>query len=262
MKFYMPRSALVAAWLALAPVVALANHVDFFEGGAFSLSATGAPPSSQTLTQTGLPAGAVLGGQRNITLTKTDGRNGSAVNASLLQGTGGNADDNDVAVLFSGSGNARGSLQFRYGRGGDLNANFLDIPNSANDWDRIRVTFGAASTSIDLTVGLFSREDGGLASLTRTYQGGPGSLDFLYSDFSDGAGLSSAFLRNIDQAGLLFASNNSTANNFSFTIQSFNRNGLVAPAAVPEPGTLLLLGVALAGMVLVPRRARSQSRPL
>ena len=261
MFFTQFRSSVAVALLSVAPIGAFANHVDFFENGAFNLT------NNTSSTQMGLPTGTILGGQRATTLTRTAGNNGSGGNAgsvfaSLIEGTtGGTSDNNDVSVLFSGTGIGRGTLLFQYGLGGDLNANFLDIPSSVNDWNRLHLDFGAFSgASLNLTVSLFSREDGGLVSLTQTYTGAAGGFDFLYSAFNSGTGLSNAFLRNIDQVSLTLATNLSTTNNFGFELQSFNRNGSVAPAGtVPEPGSIALLGLGLAALSLVSRRRVKKS---
>ncbi len=249
MKFRKLASTLAVLLFAGAPLAASANHVDFFEDGLFSiLDASG--NGSATSTQTGLPTGNTLGGRRDVTLTSTGG---GTVNASLLQGDAVVGDNNDVSLLFfpSATGNPRGILTLAYGVGGPLNANFLDIPGSVNDWDRLRVVFGANSTASSLvTVSLFSSTADGTAMQSLAYGGGAGNLDFLYSNFT-GDALTQTFLRDIDQASLSITGDA----RFNFVVQSFNRNGSVAPAqAVSEPATLLLFGAGMASMALARRR--------
>ena len=154
-------SAFAAVLLTVAPLCAFASHIDFFEDGAFNLSTS----TGIGQVQNGLPIGTVLGGERWTGLHKNSGDIPALISASLVQGTGGTTDDNDVTVQMSSNGGVGGGvgsyLQFQYGMGNDLNANFLDIPNTMNDWDRIRVTFGTLTSPIDFVeIMLISREYG------------------------------------------------------------------------------------------------------
>ena len=221
---------------------ALANHIDFFDQGPFSISATpGSGPVSAT--QANPPAAAsTLGARRDVTLSSTGGTASASLGPTLGAG------ENDDALVFSVGPQAQGSLLVQIGRGGPLNANFVDIPNSTFDWDRVRVDFGpdsSASPSVQITLA----SDGvGTVSLAKPFGGGDANLDFLLTEFTAANGaFNSSVLRDIDLAGLQVTG----APGGRYALESFDRNGAVAPpsAQVPVPGVAGLLAIGALGLL-------------
>lgn len=227
---------------------ASANHIDFIDSGPFSFSAAGGGgPATQTVD--GLDPALTLGGQRDMTLSVVGPATNTA--SASLSGPFGAANDDD-AMTYTTS--AAGSFSLTNGAGGDLNANFLDIPMMTADWDRVRLDFGPGSSSAQITTSLFSREDGGTLTSTMAFAGGDNNVDFLHTGFGPAA--TDAFLRNIDSA--TFQVDASGAGTYS--IESFNRNGFVPEGqvqAVPEPGSLglMALGLGALGFAAFRRRA-------
>lgn len=213
---------------------ASANHIDFLDEGAFTLTQNGSGSDSTTVT--GIDPASTLGGQRFVELSLDS--NTATANASLTQPFGPGADDDALTYTTGGAGSLELAID---GGNSDLNANFLDIPGMNADWDRVRLDFGLESAAADdVTVRLFSDGVGQLTS-TQSFAGGDGVLDFLHTSFGPDA--TPAFLRDIDAAS--FQINAPGAG--TYTIESFNRNGFV-PEAVPEPGSLGLVMLGLLGL--------------
>lgn len=202
---------------------ASAAHVDFLDQGDFNLTLNNSGTVSTTVT--GIPTGSTLGGQRFVELSLDSDATASATL--------------DSNALSYNTG-AAGSLLVDINAGANqLNANFLDIPMSNLNWNRLRLDFGAQSSAgASVTVQLIS--DGlGTVALTQPFGGG-GVLDFFYADFGS---LTPAFLRDVDAASFLIDTD--TAG--SFTVNSFIRAGAV-PQAVPGPGSLGLMMLGLLGL--------------
>ncbi|MBA2353339.1 MAG: PEP-CTERM sorting domain-containing protein [Acidobacteria bacterium] len=237
-------SGLLGVGVALGSSPALANHIDFLDDPSFTLVASGS--GSSTLQTTAL-TGNTLGGLRDVTLFASTG----GVRVLLADSNPGVVGDVDALSFRSDDEASQGTLTVLLGGVADLDANFLDIPMSTFDWDRVRVNFGlGSSSSASVAVTLFSREDGGTATVTKAFGGGDNDLDFLHSEFTAVNGsVDPDFLRNVDRATLTLIGGAGS----NYFIESFNRNGRVDPT-VPEPGTMLLLAGALAAFGLRKRR--------
>lgn len=228
---------------------ASANHIDFFDAGPFSITA--ASGQTTTTTVTGIPTASTLGGQRVVTLTSVNG----LVVAGLTPLFDG--EDDDGLLFGAGGNNSQANLMIQIGAGGDLNANFIDIPNSTNDWNSVRVAFGTQtgleSSAATVTVSLFAT-GAGTATLTRNFAGGIGNVDFLYSDFMANNPLFTMdVLRSVDRATLSIQG----VLNGEYSLDSFNRNiSAQQQQPIPEPTTMLLLGTGLAGVAARMRKRR------
>lgn len=232
----------VAVVVGLNAATASANHIDFFEEPAFTLNDS-VGGGATTLTQGGLLTGNTLGGRRDLVLDALAG----TVTASLAPTDPGVVGDNDSLIFTAADASSQGNLAIVIGMGGDLNANFLDIPASSLDWDRVRVNFGGVSSTGSVTVTLFSDGEGD-AIVTKLFGGGDNDLDFFHTEFFAANGAyTAATLRDIDRATLQVNGQQGG----SYTLQSFNRNG-----AVPEPASLALLGLGLLGMAGYARKRR------
>ena len=236
----MKRLAAAIALLVAASPFVRANHIDFFDDGPFSQTNNAANPANE-FAVTGIPTAGTLGGRRDVTLDSDAGTVSFSLNP-----TGAGAND-DFAV-FSAAAGSRGSVTVAYGRAGDLNANFLDIPNSMLQWDRIRLTLqGASSGSVSVT--LFS--DGqGFTTLVRFFSfANGGNVDFLYADFmASSPAFTADTFRDIDLVNFTIFGNDGA----TYNIASFDRNGSV----VPEPSSTVLLGIAAAGITVAYLRRR------
>lgn len=148
-----------AAFLAILgsiPSAASANHIDFFDGGNFSVNGGN---TGRSTTVSGIPTASTLGGRRVVIAFSSPGTATASLNAV-------NPGTDDDALIFS-SGQATGTtLTIDYGLGGELNADFLDIPGMDAQWDRFRLNFGAGSfPGSFVLITLISIENGGRASV-------------------------------------------------------------------------------------------------
>ena len=151
------KSAVVGA-LFLGASATFANHIDFLDEGAFFFSANG---NTTQQTVTGIPTSSTLGGRRDMSLGVSAG---SLATASLSP-VGAGANDDFIEYVTS----VAGFFFLVNGQGANLNANFLDIPGSTADWDRVRLNFGPSSFPASVTVELFSAEDGGKSLESHTH---------------------------------------------------------------------------------------------
>ena len=231
----------LAIILASSPFVR-ANHIDFFDDGPFAQTNNAANPANQ-FAVTGIPTAGTLGGRRDVTLDSDAGTVSFSLNPT---GPG----TNDDFAVFSAAAGSRGSVTVAYGRAADLNANFLDIPNSMMQWDRIRLTLqGASSGSVSVT--LFS--DGqGFATILRPFSfANGGNIDFLYADFTaQNPAFTLETFRDVDLVNFTIFGNDGA----TYNIASFDRNGSV----VPEPSSTALLGIVVAGIAATYLRRRAR----
>ena len=220
---------------------ASAAHVDFFDAGDFSLTAVDGQAAMATQTVPPGPTGA-LGGVRDVFIFNP-GDNSGSINASL---TTDSPDVNDDAVDLTFGGD--GTVTFEYGgftSGGDLNADFLNIPDTMLDWTRVEADFAVSSGGGTATVTLTS--DGASAALSRSIPAGTSELGFDYTDFlAIDSGLN---LESIDSASLVI--NGFEGDNYS--VSFFQRAGATDGVVIPTPGAAVA-GLALLGGVVARRR--------
>jgi hypothetical protein len=154
-------------------------------------------------------------------------------------------------MTFSATGSA--SLSIGLGSTGPLHEDFLDMPNSLAQWDRIRVDFGAASSAASAISFQLFGTNGATLSLTHAFAGGTTSLEFLYSDLIPSPGFAvQDTLRDVSSVQFTLTT---PANGGTYVLADLIRGGSVL--AVPEPSTAFLLVLALA---LASRCARLTTR--
>ena len=243
------KTTLIAALTAGAlGTAASAAHVDFFDAGDFDLTATDGQAAFATQDVPPGETGA-LGGQRAVSIFNP-GDNTGAINVNL---TTDSPDVNDDAVNLDFGGD--GFVTFEYGGftdAGDLNADFLNIPDTDLNWTRVEADFALSSGGGTATVTLTS--DGASAALSRDIPAGTSDLGFDYVDFlTIDPNLD---LESIDSASLVIEGD--LGDNYS--VSFFHRAGATdqVPNPIPTPGAAVA-GLALLGGVVARRRRNADA---
>lgn len=243
-------AAFTAVSLLALSLSAKANHIDFLDAGPFNVTGVSAQFPGTGFTVTGIPTSSTLGGQRLVSIEKLTGP-ADMLSASLNPV---NPGANDDFMVFCNNPGSTGIFRLTVGAAAPLNANFLDIPGGGGAmWDRVRLTFDATQMSAMspvVSVTLFSSTAGGSVTVTQTFAGGSGNVDFLLSAFTAAnPAFDAAAFRDIDSASFSIEG----IDGGKYYIASFDRNGFVP---VPEPSTYALLAVGLVGAMVVTRRRR------
>ena len=243
-------AAFTAASLFVLSLSAKANHIDFLDAGPFSITGVSAP-ENMPFDVNNIPTASTLGGHRLVSIEKLTGP-ASGLSAFLNPV---NPGANDDFMVFCNNPGSTGIFRLTVGAAAPLNANFLDIPGGGGAmWDRVRLTFDATQMSAMspvVSVTLFSSTAGGSVTVTQTFAGGSGNVDFLLSAFTAAnPAFNAAAFRDIDSASFSIEG----IDGGKYYIASFDRNGFVP---VPEPSTYALLAVGLVGAMIVTRRRRA-----